>query len=65
VAHLFHPEAGGGAVEEAEEGEVVVFARLTRQLDHRGRLLKHLPALVQHEIIVRGDFCEHDGQRRL
>ena len=64
VSDLFHPKARGGAVEEAEESEVVVFARLTRQLDYRSRLLKNLSTSGKHEMVVGRDLGKGNLERR-
>ena len=63
VKGLLHPEAGRRTVEQAEQGEVVVFGGFGGQLDDRSRLLEHLAAAVKHEVVVRGDECEGNGER--
>ena len=55
VKYLLHPEARRGTVEQAEQVEVVVLGRIGRQLDDGGRLLEHLSASIEHEVVVRGD----------
>ena len=64
VEDLLHPEARRRTVEEPEQSEVVVLSCARRQLDDRGRLLEHLPAAVEHEMVVRGDECEDDREGR-
>ena len=43
---------------------MVVLGGVGGQLDDRGRLLEHLAASVEHEVVVRGDKGEGDGQGR-
>src|SRR5690606_19510603 len=64
VADLLEPEAGRGRVEDAEELQVLGLCRRLRQLDHRRGLLEHLPAPVQHEVVVRRHEGEGDGKGR-
>ena len=60
VKHLLHPETCGRAIEEAEQGEVVLLGGPCWQLDDRGSAVEYLAAAVQHELVVRGDFGEGD-----
>ena len=62
VKHLLHPKAGGGAVEQAEQGEMIVLGGIAGQLDNRCRLLEDLPAAVEHEVVVRGDLGKDDRE---
>lgn len=64
VAVLLEPEAGGGGVEDGEQGEVIVLGGALRQLDHRRRLLEDLAAPVEHEMVVRGHKSKRNRQRR-
>jgi len=41
---------------------MVVFAGLRRELDDRRRLLEHLAAAVENEVVVRGDEGEADRE---
>ena len=59
---LLHPKARGRAVEQAEQGEVVVLGRFGGQLDHRGRLLEDFAATIEHEMVMRGDEREDDRE---
>ncbi len=61
--HLLHPKARRGAVEQTKKGKMIVLGGVAGQLDDRGCLLKHLPAVVEHEVVVCGDEREGDGQR--
>ena len=65
VADLLEPEAGRGGVEHAEQLVVVVFRRIRRQLDHRRRTVEHLPAAIQHEVVVRRHKRKRDQQLRV
>ena len=58
IKDLLHPKAGGGAVEQADQGQVIALRRLRRQLDDRRGLLEHLPAPVEDEVVVGGDEGE-------
>jgi hypothetical protein len=62
-AALLHPEAGGGAVEEADQSEMMVLGSLNRELNYGRCLLKDLAATVKDEMVVRRDFRESDRQR--
>src|SRR5688572_28141811 len=64
MADLLHPEAGSGGVEVGEEGEVVVFGGVRRQLDDGRSLLEDLAAAVEDEVVVRGNLCVSNTQRR-
>src|SRR5208282_5191078 len=63
VEHLLHPEAGGRAVQQADEGKMIVFGRLRRQLDDRRRLLEDLAPAIEHEMVMRRDERKRDRQR--
>ncbi len=60
VADLLHPEAARGAVQQPEQGEVVVLARARRELDDRRRAVEDLAAPVEDEVVVGGDEGEGD-----
>ncbi len=64
MEHLLHPEARRRAVQQPEQGEVVVLARARRELDDRRRLVEDLAAPVEDEVVVGGDEGEGDGERR-
>src|SRR5690606_3208599 len=49
IAHHLEPEAGGGAVEQPEQPQMLLLARPLRQLDHRCGLFEHFSAPVQDE----------------
>ena len=62
VEHLLHPEAGGGAVEVGQEGEVVVLGGVLGQLDDGRRPVEHLAAavgLARSGIANRNDGTTH------
>ena len=59
VAHLLEPEAGGGAVEDAEQRKMVILGRGLRQLDHWRGPIEDLSASIQHEMIM----CSHERER--
>jgi hypothetical protein len=61
VADLFQPETRRRVIEDAEEGEVVVFGSVGRELYDRGSPVEDLAATVENEVVVRGDFAEGDG----
>jgi hypothetical protein len=63
VKYLFHAKACNRAVEQAEEGEMVVFGGTTGQLDNWSGTVKYLPTAVEHEVIVRGYEGKGNGQR--
>jgi hypothetical protein len=63
VEHLFHPETGCRAVEQADQGQVIVLCRPRRQLDDRCGSVEHLPAPVEEEVIMGRDEGEGDGER--
>ena len=58
-----HPEARSRTVEQSQQAEVVVLRGRGWQLDDWGRLLEHLAATVQDEVVVRGDLAEDNGER--
>ena len=62
VEYLLHPKARRGTVEQAEQGEMVFLGGIAGQLDDRSRTVKHLPAAVEHEVVVRGDEGKDNGQ---
>lgn len=57
---LPEPKARRGAVEKSKEPQMVLFGGIGGQLDDRCRLLEHLPATVQDEVVVRGDLAKDD-----
>ena len=61
-AYLLHPKARRGAVEQAEQGEMIVLGGIAGQLDDWGRTVEDLPAAVEHEVVVGGDEGKGDGQ---
>jgi hypothetical protein len=63
MEHLFHPEARCGAVEQAEQSEVILLTGIAGQLDDRGRAVEHLPAAVEYEMVMRSHEGKGDGQR--
>ena len=42
---------------------MLVLRRAGLQFDHRRRSIEHLPAAVEHEVVVRGDLRERDRER--
>ena len=60
--HHLHPKARRGAVQVAEQGEVVGFGGVVGQLDDGGGLFEDLAAAVEDEMVVGGDEGEGDGQ---
>jgi hypothetical protein len=63
VAHLFQPEASRRAVQQPEQGEVVVLARARRELDDRRRAVEDLAAPVEDEVVVGGNFTPCDCEQ--
>ena len=61
--HLLHPKTRRGAVEQPEQGEVIVLGGVGGQLDDRGRPIEHLAAAVEHEVVVSRDEGEGDRKR--
>ena len=57
LAHLLQPEARGRTVEHPEQRKMLVLARSLGQLDDRRGLLEHLPAAVEHEVVVGRDLA--------
>ena len=55
MTHLLEPEAGGGTVEDAEQGKVIILGRPLRQLDHRRRPIEDLPATIEDEMVMSGN----------
>jgi hypothetical protein len=60
-ADLLHPKARRGAIEQAEQGEMIVLGGIAGQLDNRGRTVEDLAAAVEHEVVVGGDEGKGDG----
>jgi ketosteroid isomerase-like protein len=52
VEHLLRPETGRGAVEQAEQSQVVRLGGGRRQLDDRRGPVEHLAATVEDEVVV-------------
>jgi hypothetical protein len=59
---LFHPEAGSGAVKEAEEKQVVVFGSVDRELDDGSGLLENFFSPIEYELIVGANKGKGDDQ---
>jgi hypothetical protein len=55
VEDLLHPEAGGRAVEETEEAEVVVLGGVGGESDDRGVTIRGIPAFKHHKVIMSRD----------
>src|SRR5437899_3349202 len=64
VTRLLEPKAGGGTVEQTDNGEVVVLGSVEVEFDDRSRAVKNFPAPVEGEMVVRGDFAVGDRQGR-
>src|SRR5690606_22081781 len=64
VADLLEPETRRRRVQQPEQPEMIVLTRPLRQLNHRRGLLEHLPAPVQHKVVVRSNESKSDRVRR-
>src|SRR5690606_6292800 len=64
VAYLLQIETSRRAIEQTEQPKMIVFRSGSRQLDHRRGAVEHLPAAIQHEVIVRRHLAEGDRQGR-
>src|SRR5262249_61011258 len=62
VTDLFQPKARGRTVEQAEQGEGILLGGMAGQLNDRRRLLEHLPAAVEHEVVMCGDEGKSNGE---
>jgi hypothetical protein len=62
VKDLFHPKAGGGTVQQPEQGEMILLGGMAGQLDDWGGTVEDLPATVKDEVIVRGNEGKGDGE---
>jgi hypothetical protein len=63
MKNLLHPKACDRAVQEAEQREMVFFARPCGELDYRGVPIEDLGAAVEHEVVVSCDAGEGDRER--
>ena len=63
MTDLLQPEARGRRVQHPEQRQVLVLARPSGSLITGADLVEHLPASVEHEVVVRRHERKRDRQR--